>query len=350
MVYANDVVNMALSQVGITEFPPNSNKVKYNTDYYGKPIGGSAYPWCCVFVWWIFNQFNPLLVKKTASSSDLARWFKQNNQWFTAPMVGDVVFFNWGRKDVLAEHVGIVVGIEGNKIITVEGNTAIGNEDNGGKVMKRTRVGNIVGYGRPKYDVSDSYQHGVDVSSYQGAIDWKKVKDAGIQFAVLRSTAKGNKVDSSFERNLAGCIENRIDYSCYKYSYAMTPEEAKEEAQSVIRLLHGRRMMIWLDLEDSTQKKLTKQELEQVAFAFIDTCALAGYSVGIYCNADWYRTRIPDSLKRNYLFWVARYGKNNGSPDETYKPTWPEVFAWQYTSKGSVAGIKGNVDCDVIVK
>lgn len=351
MPTVKDVLDLAESQVGITEYPPESNNVIYNTEYYGREVWGVNYPWCCTFVWWVFAQFKPCLVWKTASCSELGNWFKNNSKWYTQPKVGDVVFFKFPRNDNWTNHVGIVKSINGNIIETIEGNTSVNSDSNGGAVMIRQRNSNIVGYGRPEYSeivIPTEYQYGVDVSEYQNTIDFKKLKTAGISFMSIRSTKKNGSVDAMFERNYSGCIENGIDYSCYKYAYATTHEQARIEADGVINLLKDRKMPIWYDLEDKSLPPFGNDIIEGIALSFIGECKEAGFDVGIYCNKNWYENYISRYLKDKFLFWIARYGKNTGQLDEKYKPTGKNIIAWQYTSKGQIPGIDGFVDCDVL--
>ena len=353
-----EVIDLAVSQVGITEYPPDSNNVIYNTAYYGHEVSGSSYPWCCTFVGWCFNQFVPCLVKKTASCMDLGQWFKDNGEWIEPgkQLPGDVVFYKFNTNSRWTNHVGIVKDVLGaNDINAIEGNTSEkGSQDNGGAVLIRHRTSNIVGYGRPKYDYNshvdpeNDYTYGVDVSECQGKIDWQMVKADNISFACLRSTKKNGTVDAQFEDNLKGCIDNRIDYSCYKYAYAKTHEAARIEADGVINLLKDRKMPIWYDMEDNSLTALGKDAIEGIALSFIGECKEAGFDVGIYCNKNWYDTYISQYLKDRYSFWIARYGKNTGYIDEKYKPTGKNVIAWQYTSKGHVSGINGDVDRDVL--
>lgn len=147
-----EAIARARAEIGVTEYPPNSNSCKYNRWYYNRDVVGSAYPWCVVFIEWLFKDSN--LLMRTASSSALANWFKSQKRWYTTPQVGDIVFYKFSNKNVLAEHVGIVTKIEGNAIYSIEGNTSsssAGSQDNGGGVYERKRVSNIVGYGRPNY-------------------------------------------------------------------------------------------------------------------------------------------------------------------------------------------------------
>lgn len=148
---AKQIIDKAKAEIGVCESPANSNNVKYNTWYYGHPVSGAAYPWCCVFVAWLFKA-EQSLCKKTASSSDLYRWFKQRGQIVNKPQPGDVVFFKWNKNgNYIADHVGIVVSFDGRTVNTIEGNTSVNDQSNGGMVMQRNRYSNIIGYGRPKY-------------------------------------------------------------------------------------------------------------------------------------------------------------------------------------------------------
>ena len=222
--------------------------------------------------------------------------------------------------------------------------------------MIRQRSSNIVGYGRPDYIVSSEpaaepsdKTYGIDVSECQGNIDFAKVKESGISFVCLRSTKKNGSIDKTFETNLSGCIENGLDYSCYKYAYALSHDQARVEADTVINLLSDRKMKIWYDVEDSSLVSLGKDGIEGVIMSFLGECKDAGFDVGIYCNKNWYDNYISQFLKDKFQFWIARYGKNTGQLDEKYKPSGKNVVAWQYTSKGIVPGISGNVDLDVLL-
>lgn len=355
MPTVDDIIKTALSQVGVAESPPNSNECLYNDEFYGHRVSGSQYPWCCVFVWWVFNQFSPCLVKKTAGCADLANWFKQRNQWHNkTPQAGDVVFFKFGNNGRWTNHVGIVVEVCNGYIRTVEGNTSIGNDRNGGSVQIRQRSSNIVGYGRPAYSVESEspidYIQGVDVSEYQGTIDFARLKGDGIQFMCMRSTKKSQNPDAMFERNLKNCIEYHLDYSCYKYAYALDADGAIKEAQSVCNLLRKNnvKMPIWYDVEDEILVPLGKYGIEALVNVFAAECQRQGFEVGVYCNKSWYDNYISEILKNKYQFWIARYGKNTGFIDERYRPEGADIIAWQYTSKGRVAGIEGNVDRDIL--
>ena len=150
MASAAEIIRKAEAEIGITEFPPNSNDVKYNTLFWGKRVSGANYPWCCVFIWWLLST-SGVKIKKTASCMDLAGWFKSEGRWHAAPQIGDIVFFKFGTNNRWTNHVGIVVGVKGGEIETIEGNTSLNSDSNGGCVQRRKRSKNIVGYGRPDY-------------------------------------------------------------------------------------------------------------------------------------------------------------------------------------------------------
>ena len=190
---------------------------------------------------------------------------------------------------------------------------------------------------------------GIDVSSNQGKPDWSKVAKSGIKFAILRVHQKTG-IDGSFEYNYKGCKSNGILIGGYKYSYALTPAQAIDEAEDVIAALNGRGLdfPVFYDLEWSNQRKLGKQAVENIAVAFLTRMKKAGYKVGIYCNTDWYNGVLTDAL-RKYECWIAHYpDPDNGTIQTRVKPK--VGIGWQYSSKGKVSGISGNVDMDVFYK
>ena len=156
------ILTIARSQLGIKENPPNSNRVKFNTAYYGQEVSGSAYPWCCAFVWWVFREAGASRLfyggKKTASCSTLLGFHKAQAVRENY-LPGDIIFFNFdGKRNT--QHVGICEGWDGRYITTIDGNTAPTNEANGGAVMRRRRAKKyIVGAYRPAYEEDDMDQN-----------------------------------------------------------------------------------------------------------------------------------------------------------------------------------------------
>ena len=191
---------------------------------------------------------------------------------------------------------------------------------------------------------------GIDVSAWQGKIDWKTVADYGMGFAILRITEAGNVVDSQFENNLAGCNKYNIPVGVYKYSYAMTIAEIQREARKVVSTLNGRRIQfpVFLDLEYNNQRSLGSESVHKMADAFRESVEAAGYKFAIYCNVDWYENVICSHLKK-YDFWIARYPTNDdGWLQERLRPDFG--VGWQYSSKAKIPGISGTVDRNVFYK
>ncbi len=151
---AEKILAIARGEIGNKESPANSNRVKYNTAYYGKEVSGSNYAWCAAFVWWVFWKAGASALfyggKKTAYCPTLKNYHKgQAVKGDYRP--GDVIFFNFNGGSNAA-HVGICESWDGAYITTIDGNTAPTNEANGGAVMRRRRAKKyIVGAYRPGY-------------------------------------------------------------------------------------------------------------------------------------------------------------------------------------------------------
>lgn len=182
---------------------------------------------------------------------------------------------------------------------------------------------------------------GIDVSTHQGVIDWDKVKAAGVQFAILRcgyGSDIADQDDAQFERNVAECERVGMPWGVYLYSYATSVDMAKSEAAHVLRLLGGRKPAypVYLDLEDKAVAKCGKDLIREMAQVFVAAIEKAGYVAGIYANKNWNVTYLTDVWYDLKPRWIAQYN------DEcTYTG---EYGMWQYTSKGAVDGIVGNVD------
>lgn len=191
---------------------------------------------------------------------------------------------------------------------------------------------------------------GIDVSAFQGNINWKTVANYGMGFAILRITEAGNVTDPTFEQNYKGCINNKIPVGVYKYSYASTIAEIQSEARKVISVLNGRKLQypVWLDLEWNNQRALGSESVHKMAEAFREIVVTSGYDFGIYCNSDWYTNVICNHLKK-YDFWIARYPANDtGVVVERLRPDYGTM--WQYSSKATIPGISTKVDRSVSYK
>jgi GH25 family lysozyme M1 (1,4-beta-N-acetylmuramidase) len=190
---------------------------------------------------------------------------------------------------------------------------------------------------------------GIDVSAYQGSINWSSVAGAGYKFAILRTTTKGGAMDTTFEANYSGAKNAGLSVSGYHFSYSLSTSEAVSDANNLVTKLNGKKFPIYIDLEWSTQGDLGKQKVTDIAKSFIQTLQGKGYTVGVYSNTNWYKNYYyPEQLSAlGCKFWIAQYGKNNGVYDESWKPNVGE-YIWQWTSVGSVSGISGNVDLDMM--
>lgn len=152
MAYARDIVKTAVAEIGVKESPKGSNRQKYGKEY---GVNGTA--WCCQFVWWTFKHAGAAALfyggKKTAYCPTLMNYYKKQGQFVTKDFKsGDIIFFDFNGNGQ-PDHVGIVEKITGDVIYTIEGNTSVGNDSNGGQVMRRNRSKkNVLGVGRPNYD------------------------------------------------------------------------------------------------------------------------------------------------------------------------------------------------------
>lgn len=202
---------------------------------------------------------------------------------------------------------------------------------------------------------------GIDVSDCQGAIDWKKVKAAGVQFAILRTTRRSANPDKYLPTNIKGCMDNHIPVDFYKYSYALSTSEAEKEALRVIEVLKGygvapaKDVVIWMDVEDKVQFALSKNALTDIVKSWKESILSCGYSFGLYMGKYAYEHGELDVNAFDDHLWIARYYKGETVvpvsewPNEAYKPVAKagSLWGWQDTSKGRVSGINGNVDLDV---
>lgn len=151
----NKLLKLARNELGEREYPPNSNNIKYNTAYYGKEVSGSNLAWCAVFIWWLFRECGiPELYysgKKTAYVPALITWARREGLVVNTPRPGDLICFDFNGNGT-ADHIGLCESWDGNYVTTIDGNTGVGNESNGGAVMRRRRAKRyIVAVIRPKY-------------------------------------------------------------------------------------------------------------------------------------------------------------------------------------------------------
>lgn len=155
---AEQVLNAARGELGMMEDPAGSNKVKYNTWYYGREVSGAAYPWCVVFAQWCYcgggaSDTSGLLPARTASCGELVRAAQKAGRWVTGGyQPGDLAVYDFGG-DGAADHCGIVERAHEDGLTAIEGNTSVsGSQSNGGAVCRKHRpYRQVLGAVRPKF-------------------------------------------------------------------------------------------------------------------------------------------------------------------------------------------------------
>lgn len=261
-----------------------------------------------------------------------------------------------GKSASAINHIGFYPG--NGYVHTIEMKSSIEN-----CVKRELESGGWKWYGIPNWiDYSSSAAQSkpvvkcVDVSSYQGNINWNLVN---VDFAILKIIRKDLNPDTKFEQNWNGCRSAGIAVQgVYNYSYATTTEKARTDAQKVLSILNGRKCTVWLDVEDQCQQGIGPL-LKDIINAYSDVIAGAGYDFGIYTGMSFYNSYIKPYAAQIKCdkFWIARYynsyHKMSASidPNEQYNPKsniGHTIYAWQYTSSGQVPGINGNVDLSVI--
>lgn len=196
-----------------------------------------------------------------------------------------------------------------------------------------------------------SINKGIDVSKWQGSIDWIKVKEAGIQFAILRAGfgRYDKQKDPTFERNYLKARAAGLDLGAYHYSYASTVEAARQEAEVFLGWLKGKQFdyPVCLDLEDPSLKKLGRKNLTAIADCFLSHVESRGYYVCLYSNKDWLKNYLDSGyLLKKYDLWLAYWTSSNRPDVDPGR----RCGIWQYSSRGRVDGINGNVDLDLAYK
>lgn len=195
---------------------------------------------------------------------------------------------------------------------------------------------------------------GIDVSKFQGEIDWKLVKEDGVEFAILRAGYRGYGngklvLDEMFIENLEGTKAQNIDIGVYFYSQATSKEEAVEEAEMVIEALRGYDVTypVVLDTElpsgdGARTDGLTNEERTEYILAFCEIIEEAGYIPMVYSNVNWFILKTDYKALSKYDIWLANYDS---------QPYFPYDFQmWQYSEKGQVNGIEGDVDLNICFK
>lgn len=375
---ASKLLAIARAEIGYKEKETNANLdnktanagdenyTKYARDLHAAgyyQANKNGYAWCDIFVDWCFLQLcggDPILAQKLICQNGpygagcywSAKYYKEAGRFYTDnPQPGDQIFFN------NYAHTGIVEKIVDGTVYTIEGNTS-------NQVKDRTYAlgsSKIDGYGRPLYDAEDKPAEttpssfagakGIDVSKWQGEIDWEKVKAAGVEFAMIRlgyGSEDGSAcgMDKYFAQNVANAVKAGIDVGCYFYSYALSVEAVKKEAEYVVDVLSEYKGVftypVAFDIEDKSQAGLGKSVLTDMVITFGDIIEKAGFYCAVYCNLNWIENYLDDSKLTRFDHWLAQWA---------HSPTYTGAFGmWQHSSTGKVDGISGNVDMDIAYK
>ena len=190
---------------------------------------------------------------------------------------------------------------------------------------------------------------GIDVSNWQGNIDWEKVK-GNIEFALLKIGNIGDSKkfwkDESFERNYAECKRLGISVGGYVYCYANEIENAEQAGKAVVEYLKGKtfELPIYIDMEDKEIKPEGKTKLTHIAVTFNTLIEKAGYWAGVYANKNWFDNYLDKAtLSEKYTCWVAQYY-------DKCTLNMKSIDIWQNSSSGKIDGISGNVDTNYMYR
>ncbi len=198
----------------------------------------------------------------------------------------------------------------------------------------------------------------IDVSHWQGKIDWTKVKKDGIQAAIVRTSYSAKTVtskavdDRQWENNIKGCKANGIPYGVYIYSLATTPAQVEKEAQHVLDMMKdvsaNPKYPVFLDLEDAKQNKLSQAQLKNIYDAWAKKIKAGGYTPGVYASKSWWNNQLATLvIQSGYTRWVAQWPYTYTSTTRC-SFTKAKVNIWQFSDNGRVNGISGAVDLNWI--
>lgn len=187
----------------------------------------------------------------------------------------------------------------------------------------------------------------IDVSKHNGTINWSDVKKNGVEGVIIRAGLGkvASQKDPMFEANYKGAAAAGLHIGAYWYSYAVTASEAEQEARAFMECIKGKRfdLPVYLDIEDKTQVPLGKKVCTDIVCSFMDVLEAAGYFAGVYSFDSFFGSNLDESVQKKYSCWVARV---ENIPPKVCR----EYGMHQYTWKGSVSGISGDVDVSYCYK
>ncbi len=369
---AEDILGVAMTQEGYMEgsldgtVAGSDNYTKYGVWWTNETNWGVDYShgaWCSMFVSWCAAQAGipASIVYRTAGCDEGVAKAKARNIWHFSPanggdytpQRGDLIFFGTTSD---SDHVGLVKSVSGTRVYTIEGNSS-------NKVSQRNYLltaSGILGYASPQYtDTSGAAQSGrladrlqsaekllIDVSKWQGTIDWTQTASA-VDGAILRigyraSSSRSLIIDPYFIANYNGAKAAGLPVGCYFYSDARNTADAVQEAAWVLETLRSNgcamELPVFYDMESSAMASLSRTKLTEIARAFCDELLAADWLPGVYMNKSWATNKVNLTALEDCAIWIAQYNTSC-----TYAGHYD---MWQYTDKGAVAGISGDVDMD----
>ncbi|MFR4589412.1 MAG: GH25 family lysozyme [Eisenbergiella sp.] len=189
---------------------------------------------------------------------------------------------------------------------------------------------------------------GIDISKHNGTVDWNAVKNAGVEFVILRCGYRGSASgvlveDEKFRTNIKGATAAGLKVGIYFFSQAVNEMEAVEEASLTLSLIKGHKISypVYIDVEAANGRAdgLSAAERTKVVRAFCETIRDSGYTAGVYSNKNWFAEKMDTGAFGNYRIWLAQYTESL-----TYTGRYE---MWQYSSRGTIPGIKGDVDLNI---
>ena len=181
---------------------------------------------------------------------------------------------------------------------------------------------------------------GIDVSVWQGAIDFNAVRNSGVDFVIIRAGYGTNSKDKYFEENYRKAKAAELHVGAYWYSYADSFSEAVQEAEMFLSTLAGKQFdyPVFLDMEEKKQIEAGTDFCSGLIKSFCDRLEAAGYFAGFYTSASFARSVVTDTVRKRYCYWCAQWADACSYEDS--------CGIWQHSSNGSVPGINGRVDID----
>lgn len=178
----------------------------------------------------------------------------------------------------------------------------------------------------------------IDISKWNGDINFSKVKASGVDGVIIRATVGQTGIDTKFYTNIDKALASGLNVGVYCYSKATSADGAKAEANHTLLVLKNYVGKLYYPVFIDSEQNNTANYAKTTVQAFVDTINADGrFKAGVYCSSSWFKTYIK-SVSGNYTKWIAQWSS-----------TQPSCDIWQYSSKGKVNGISGDVDLDKVI-